>query len=57
VFIDTRPVIVDCYHVLAIEGGGDTIIALGRQSAFLTLVERKTLYTVVMKLDGKHAGH
>ena len=34
---------------------GDTIMGKGRQSALLTMVERKTLYTVIIRLTGKHA--
>ena len=34
---------------------GDAIIGKGKQSALLTLVERKTLYTVIIKLNGKQA--
>lgn len=34
---------------------GDTIIGQGRKSALLTMVERKTLYTLIVRLTGKRA--
>jgi len=34
---------------------GDTLMGKGRKSALLTLVERKTLYTVIIRLTGKRA--
>jgi len=34
---------------------GDTVIGKGRQSALLTLVERKTLCPIIVKLTGKRA--
>ncbi len=34
---------------------GDTIMGKGRKSALLTLVERKTLYAVMVRLTGKRA--
>jgi IS30 family transposase len=34
---------------------GDTLVGKGRQSALLTLVERKTLYTVIVRLKSKRA--
>ena len=34
---------------------GDTVIGKGRKGALLTLVERKTLYTVIARLGGKQA--
>jgi IS30 family transposase len=34
---------------------GDTVMGKGRKSALLTMVERKTLYTIIVKLNGKHA--
>ncbi len=34
---------------------GDTVMGLGRKSALLTMVERKTLYTVIARLTGKRA--
>jgi IS30 family transposase len=54
VCIEARPGIVDRLSRIG-DWEGDTIIGLGRQSALLTMVERKTLYTVIVKLDGKRA--
>ncbi|MGP4945289.1 IS30 family transposase, partial [Pseudoalteromonas nigrifaciens] len=34
---------------------GDTVIGKGRKNAFVTMVERKTLYTVVHRIESKHA--
>lgn len=34
---------------------GNTVIGRGRKSALLTIVKRKTLYTVIAKLTGKRA--
>ncbi|BBL99938.1 hypothetical protein GL2_00130 [Microbulbifer sp. GL-2] len=34
---------------------GDTIIGKGRGGALLTMVERKTLYTVIVRLTGKRS--
>ncbi|WAJ72027.1 IS30 family transposase [Catenovulum adriaticum] len=34
---------------------GDTVIGKGRKNAFVTMVERKTLYTVVQRIESKHA--
>ena len=52
--IDERPVVVDNGNRIG-DWEGDTIIGKGRQSALLTVVERKTLYTVIVKLTGKRA--
>ena len=54
VSIEERPAIVDRRSRVG-DWEGDTIIGKNRQSALLTLVERKTLYTVIVRLDGKHA--
>lgn len=54
VSIEDRPAIVDRRSRIG-DWEGDTIIGKGRQSAMLTLVERKTLYTVIVKLSGKRA--
>jgi IS30 family transposase len=54
VCIEARPAVVDRLSRIG-DWEGDTIIGLGRQSALLTMVERKTLYTVIVKLDGKRA--
>ncbi|MCK5818569.1 MAG: hypothetical protein KAH18_04815 [Psychromonas sp.] len=34
---------------------GDTVIGKGRKNAFVTMVERKTLCTVVQRIESKHA--
>ncbi|NIB40287.1 IS30 family transposase [Pseudomaricurvus alkylphenolicus] len=34
---------------------GDTVMGRGRKSASLTMVERRTLYTVIVRLTGKRA--
>jgi transposase, IS30 family len=52
--IDERPNIVDRRTRIG-DWEGDTIIGKGRKSALLTMVERKTLYTVIVKLTGKQA--
>jgi len=52
--IDERPAAVDSCERIG-DWEGDTIIGKGRKGALLTMVERKTLYTVVVLLRGKHA--
>jgi len=52
--IDERPKIVEKRSRIG-DWEGDTVIGKGRKSALLTLVERKTLYTVIAKLTGKQA--
>ena len=52
--IDERPAVVTQRGCIG-DWEGDTIIGKGRQSALLTMVERKTLYTVIIRLTGKHA--
>lgn len=52
--IDDRPVIVDRRSRIG-DWEGDTIIGKGRKSALITLVERKTLYTMIIKTEGKRA--
>lgn len=52
VSIDKRPLVVERRSRVG-DWEGDTIIGKGRQSALLTLVERKTLYTVIARLTGK----
>lgn len=52
--IENRPGIVDTRKRIG-DWEGDTIIGKGKKSALLTLVERKTLYTVIVKLTGKRA--
>lgn len=54
VSIDDRPGIVDAKERIG-DWEGDTIMGKGRKSALLTMVERKTLYTVIVRLSGKHA--
>lgn len=52
--IDERPDIVEARSRIG-DWEGDTVIGKGRKSALLTLVERKTLYTMIMRLKGKRA--
>lgn len=52
--IDERPAIVEQRGRIG-DWEGDTIMGKGSQSALLTMVERKTLYTVIIRLTGKHA--
>jgi len=52
--IDDRPAIVDRRSRIG-DWEGDTIMGKGRRSALLTMVERKTLYTVIVRLTGKRA--
>jgi IS30 family transposase len=52
--IEQRPAIVDRRGRIG-DWEGDTVIGKGRQSALLTLLERKTLYTIIVKLNGKQA--
>ena len=54
VSIDERPLVVDLQKRIG-DWEGDTIIGKNRKSALLTLVERKTLYTVIVKISGKKA--
>lgn len=54
VSIDERPEIVDKRARIG-DWEGDTVIGKGHKGALLTLVERKTLYTVIVPLKGKHA--
>jgi len=54
VSIDDRPKIVDKKSRIG-DWEGDTIIGKGHKGALLTLVERKTLYTVIVPLKGKNA--
>jgi len=54
VSIDERPSIVDKKSRIG-DWEGDTIMGKGHKSALLTLVERKTLYTVIVKVNGKQA--
>ena len=52
--IDQRPAVVDRRNRVG-DWEGDTVIGKGRQSVLLTMVERKTLYTVIARLTGKQA--
>ena len=52
--IDQRPAVVDRRNRIG-DWEGDTVIGKGWKGALLTLVERKTLYTIIVKLTGKHA--
>lgn len=54
VSIDRRPGIVDTRQRIG-DWEGDTIIGKGRRSALLTLVERKSLYTLIVKLESRNA--
>lgn len=54
VSIDDRPAVVDRGNRIG-DWEGDTVIGKGRKSALLTMVERKTLYTVILRLTGKRA--
>ena len=54
VSIDERPLVVDLQKRIG-DWEGDTIIGRNRKSALLTLVERKTLYTIIVKITGKRA--
>ncbi len=52
--IDERPEVVDLKLRIG-DWEGDTVIGKGRKNAFVTMVERKTLYTVVKRIESKHA--
>lgn len=52
--IDDRPAVVDRRNRIG-DWEGDTIMGKGHKSALLTLVERKTLYTVIVRIHGKRA--
>lgn len=52
--IEARPAIVEKRSRIG-DWEGDTVIGKDRKSALLTLVERKTLYTVNARLTGKRA--
>ncbi len=52
--IEERPRIVDD-KVRIGDWEGDTVIGKDHKSAIYTLVERKTLYTIIVKLTGKNA--
>ena len=52
--IKERPAIVEKRSRIG-DWEGDTIIGKSKRSALLTLLERKTLYTIIVKLTGKNA--
>ena len=54
VSIEERPAVVERRNRIG-DWEGDTVIGKGRKGALLTLVERKSLYTVIRRLTGKHA--
>jgi IS30 family transposase len=54
VSIEERPAIVEARHRIG-DWEGDTIIGKGRKSALLTMVERKSLYTIIVKLQSRNA--
>lgn len=54
VSIDERPAIVDA-KIRVGDWEGDTVVGKGRKNAFVTMVERKTLFTVVKRIESKHA--
>ena len=54
VSIDERPELVKD-KVRIGDWEGDTVIGKGHKGALLTLVERKTLYTIIVPLEGKQA--
>ncbi len=54
VSIDKRPNIVNLKSRIG-DWEGDTVIGKGRENAFVTMVEWQTLYTVVQRIESKHA--
>lgn len=52
--IDDRPALINNKHRIG-DCEGDTIIGKDRKSALCTIVERKTQYIRIIKLDSKHA--
>ena len=54
VSIEQRPAIVDSRSRIG-DWEGDTVIGKDHKSAIYTLVDRKSLYTVIVKLNGKNA--
>ncbi|WP_299587590.1 IS30 family transposase [uncultured Microbulbifer sp.] len=55
VSIDERPAVVDRMNRIG-DWEDDTVIGKGRGGALLTMVERKTLFTVIVRLTGKRSG-
>ncbi|QIL89597.1 IS30 family transposase [Microbulbifer sp. SH-1] len=54
VSIDERPAVVEQMSRIG-DWEGDTVVGKGRKGALLTMVERKTLFTVIVRLKGKRA--
>ena len=54
VSIEQRPAIVDSRSRIG-DWEGDTVIGKDHKSVIYTLVDRKSLYTVIVKLNGKNA--
>lgn len=52
--IEERPEAVDLKSRIG-DWEGDTVVGKGRKNALVTMVERKTLYTVVKRIESKHA--
>ena len=52
--IDMRPAVVDRRNRVG-DWEGDTVIGKGHSGVLLTMVERKTLYTIIVRLDSKRA--
>jgi IS30 family transposase len=52
--IEQRPEIVEQKARIG-DWEGDTVIGKGHKGALLTLVERKTLYTLIVPLQGKQS--
>lgn len=52
--ISERPNIVDSRERIG-DWEGDTVIGKGRKNALVTMVERKSLYTVVRRIESKYA--
>ncbi|MCU7897886.1 MAG: IS30 family transposase [Candidatus Thiodiazotropha sp. (ex Lucinoma aequizonata)] len=53
--IDEHPAIVESRRRIG-DWEGDTVMGKGLKSALLTMLERKTLYTVIICLTGKQSG-
>ncbi|QFT56226.1 IS30 family transposase [Microbulbifer sp. THAF38] len=54
VSIDERPGVVDRMNLIG-DWEGDTVIDKGCGGALLTMIERKTLFTVIVRLTGKRS--
>jgi IS30 family transposase len=53
-FIEERPTDVDEKSRIS-DWEGDTLVGKSRKNALVTMVERKTLFTVVKRIESKHA--